>query len=377
MSLSKSDQNIGTIITFFAILLFLLYVNLMGIGMGSINHFLIGLGMCAVGALSLCFFVLWYLRKNNKPQEIDYLNIGLQRYILGLFMVFYGIPKLYGTFFDYQLFALDSKLIDVSDFELAWFYFGKNKWQELLSGLLEFFPGLLLFHRRTYYIASLILLPVTGQVFLLNLFFKIGGVTFPAAIILLACNAYIIYSQKENILQFFSNLDFSFKIDLPQKSLSLIKGGKVIALLLAVFVIFNRSKRALFMTDTQVKYQALVGKYSLQEMTKNNETYSPVNDSTVYNDLYIEKQNRWNIVRKNDNRLAAFVLDMNSENDSIGLYINRGGIGDGPKIIDSLTGIKGVYSLTDSILSIRGVQLGNSLSLKYKKQDLKPKEWFW
>ena len=60
--------------------------------------------------------------------------------------------KLGGTFFDYQLFALDSKLMDVSEFELAWYFFGKNRYQELFVGFMEFIPGILLLSRRTYYI---------------------------------------------------------------------------------------------------------------------------------------------------------------------------------------------------------------------------------
>ncbi len=377
MHLSKLEQNVGAIITFFGILLFLLYMNFMLIGIGNSNQFLIGLGVSLVLALGLVIFTMRYLRKRNMAKEIDYVNVGMQRYILGLFMVFYGIPKLLGNFFDYQLFALDSKLIDISDFELAWYYFGKNRWQELLSGILEFFPGLFLFHRKTYYVAALILLPVTAQVFILNLFFKIGGVTFPAAIILLACNAYIIFSQKENILHFFRSLNFSADVKLSKNSLNIIKIGRVIALILVAFIVFNRSKKALFPTDKQLKYQAIVGKYSLQETTKNKELFTPTNETTLYKDLYIEKQSRWNILRKYDNTTSAFILDINNKNDSIAIYINRGGTGDDPNIIDSLSVLKGVYSLNDDILTINGVQLGDTFNLKYKKQEVKPKQWFW
>jgi len=72
-------------------------------------------------------------------------------------MIFYGVPKLCGTFFDYQLFALDSKLIDVSEFELAWYYFERTDGR-------NYFPVLWNLYRiiastpETYYVASLILL---------------------------------------------------------------------------------------------------------------------------------------------------------------------------------------------------------------------------
>lgn len=112
-------------------------------------------------------------------------------------------------FFDYQLFALDSKLMDVCEFELAWYFFGKNRYHELFVGFMEFIPGILLLIRRTYYISAIMLLPVTAQVFILNLFFKIGGSTFPSATMLLAFNCYVKYSEKEKIIQFFKSLHFS------------------------------------------------------------------------------------------------------------------------------------------------------------------------
>jgi hypothetical protein len=377
MQLSRVEQNIGVFITFFSMVLFLLYFNFMLIGVDNTNHLLIGLGGSFLTALGLVIFIFRYLRKRNSTVEIDYLNVGMQRYILGAFMVFYGVPKLLGDFFDYQIFALDSKLMDITDFELAWYYFGKNRWQELVSGILEFIPGLFLLHRRTYYLAALILLPVTAQVFILNLFFKIGGLTFPASIILLACNIYIIYSQKESILLFFRNLNFSFDIKLPKTSLSIIKAGKVLALILVGLIIFNKTNKAFIKTDKQLKYEALVGKYSLQETIKNNQIYTPKSDSTLYKDLYIEKQSRWNMLRKYDNTISPYILEMDNNNDSIGIYLNRGGIGDDPDIIDSLSVLEGVYNLNDSILTINGVQLGDTLVLKYIKQDIKPKEWFW
>ena len=40
---------------------------------------------------------------------------------------------------------------------------------ELFAGIMEFVPGLLLFHRRTYYLGAPFI-PVVGQVFILNLF---------------------------------------------------------------------------------------------------------------------------------------------------------------------------------------------------------------
>ena len=376
MTLNKTEQNFGVIISFGAILL--LSVVFATVYIGDEILLLPALGTAIIGTACFCFFVLRKYRKENKVVEIDYLNIGTQRYILGLFMIFYGIPKLGGTFFDYQLFALDSKLMDVSEFELTWYFFGKNRYQELFVGFMEFIPGILLLSRRTYYIAAIILLPVTAQVFILNLFFKIGGLTFPAATILLACNSYIIYSQKEKIIQFFKSLHFSSNITLTGKTVAFIKICRWTVMVLAVLLLYMNFKPLFLKSTYKVKYEKLIGIYTLEKMTKNNNTYLPTNDNFFYKDLYIEKQSRWNILRRYNKKTDAFIMDINTKNDSIHIYINKGGIGDAKDIIDSLTVLKGTYKLTGNDLTIKGIQLNDALELKYKKQDrIKPKEWFW
>ncbi len=172
MHLSKTEQNVGTTISCFTLLLFSVYL-IFGLFEPQDEILLLwGIGISLLLSFSLCFIVQYQLRKKDKAIEIDYLNIGTQRYFLGLFMIFYGVPKLFGNFFDYQLFALDTRLVEVSEFELAWYFFGKNRWQELFAGLMEFIPGIMLFNRRTYYAGAIILLPVTMQVFILNLFLK-------------------------------------------------------------------------------------------------------------------------------------------------------------------------------------------------------------
>ena len=107
-------------------------------------------------------------------------------------------------------------------------------------------------------------------------------------------------------------------------------------------------------------------------------SYIPTNDGNIYKDLYIEKQSRWNILRRFNNKEAAFIIDINTKDDSVSLYINKGGIGDEKDIIDSSTVLKGIYNLDGKYLSIKGVQLNDTLELKYKKQDkIRSKEWFW
>jgi len=116
---------------------------------------------------------------------------------------------------------------------------------------MEFIPGILLFSRRTYYVAALVLLPVTAQVFILNLFFKIGGVTFPAATILLACNLYILYTEKESIIRFFRSLTFAPDVNLSSRARKIIRVGKGMIFLSALFLVFVNVKSVFFKSPYQ------------------------------------------------------------------------------------------------------------------------------
>jgi uncharacterized membrane protein HdeD (DUF308 family) len=377
--LHKKEQNAGAFISFWAISLLLVYLSFFIAGFKDEVSVLSAIGIILLCSGCLCLLVMRKYRKAQNPAMADYLNIGVQRYVLAILMTLYGIDKILGNFFDYQLFALDSKLADVSEFELTWFFYGKNHWQELFTGIMELVPGLFLLHRRTYYIAAMVLLPVTTQVFLLNLFFKIGGITFPAALILLACNLYIIYSQKEKIILFFKSLDYTLlKRPLTGKTKVLIQVLKGIGLFLVFMTLYVKIKPVFFTSPYQGRYKNLVGVYTLKEMKKNGIAYKPGSDSLYYKDLYIEKQDRWNMLRRFDGRTEAFILNINTGNDSLSLYLNKGGAGDDPDIIDSASALKGVYKLDLNYLTIKGVQQGDTVALVYEKQEhLKAKSWFW
>lgn len=131
MTLNKREQNSGAFISMLGITLLITYFSIGIIGFESEASFLFIVGFSFTLAVCLGVLLLWRYRRKGAEPVIDYLNIGVQRYVLAIMMMLYGIDKLLGNFFDYQLFALDNKLVNVSEFQLAWFFYGKNRWQEL------------------------------------------------------------------------------------------------------------------------------------------------------------------------------------------------------------------------------------------------------
>jgi len=308
--------------------------------------------------------------------SLDYVNLGIQRCVLALFMVKYGLPKIYGNFFDYQLFAVDSPLGAVSEFELAWYLYGLNPWQELLAGVLEFVPGLMLLHRRTYYLGAVLLLPVVGQVFLLNLFFTIGGLTLPIASVLLACNIAILWSEKTKIMAFIDSLNVSPNIHLSTAASISVRIGRWTVIALAVTFIGAQTFGEFHRTDTQNTYDALVGAYTLERLTQNGTAHDPGRDHRFYKDLYIERQSRWNILRRFDDQTDAFILQL-SEDNGFSLLINANGIGDRPDRIVNETAFSGHYRLKDGVLTLTGTQGDDQLEMRFVQRGPEPKTWFW
>ena len=182
MKLSPLEQNLSAAVTVTALGLIALMASMIFLPSHGIDGALVAFALSMLLIISGVVLLIRKLRRAGQAETINYLNIGIQRYVLGLFMVKYGVPKVFGTFFDYQLFALDAPMGDVADFELAWYFYGRNPWHELFAGVMELIPGLLLFHRRTYYLGAIILLPVVSQVFILNSFFNIGVITFPLSV---------------------------------------------------------------------------------------------------------------------------------------------------------------------------------------------------
>src|SRR4051812_38277569 len=102
--LNRREQIVGAVISVFAITLLLIYLSLGIIGFDNEVAILSSISLCFLGTISLSVFVFRKYRREAKPSMIDCLNVGTQRYILAIMMVLYGIDKLLGNFFDYQLF---------------------------------------------------------------------------------------------------------------------------------------------------------------------------------------------------------------------------------------------------------------------------------
>ena len=121
------------------------------------------------------------------------LYLGLTRYILGLWVLTYAITKILRTQFVLLPFALWQRPLEtLSGKNIAWAFLGYSPWFQILLGVLEFIPSILLLFRRTALLGAILLLPMTLSVFSINQALDLWETTKQISLILLALNCLVL-----------------------------------------------------------------------------------------------------------------------------------------------------------------------------------------
>jgi hypothetical protein len=108
-----------------------------------------------------------YKKWSDKNQLISIE--ALLRYFLGFSLLTYGLTKIFQTQFVLLPFAAwELPLEQVKGTQLTWAFLGKTSWFQVLLGFFEFIPAILVLFRRTALLGSILLLPMTLNVLLIN-----------------------------------------------------------------------------------------------------------------------------------------------------------------------------------------------------------------
>lgn len=119
--------------------------------------------------------------KFSKAQLVD-LTILVLRWYLAYYMIDYGWSKLTGGQFGHRSAeVLNTPLKDVDSFNMAWHLFSISKTFNIVVGLIQIICAALIIYNRTVIIGTLLLLPVLGQIFLIDVAFTINtfGLALP------------------------------------------------------------------------------------------------------------------------------------------------------------------------------------------------------
>ncbi len=121
-------------------------------------------------------------------------------YFLGLSLLPYGLTKIFQTqFVTFPSWLWHQPLEKLRGIDLAWAFLGYSPWFQILLGFLEIIPALLLLFRRTAFIGTILMLPMTLNVFLINYALDLFAGTKILASLFLAVNILLIFLEWNKI----------------------------------------------------------------------------------------------------------------------------------------------------------------------------------
>lgn len=125
-------------------------------------------------------------------------------------MVDYGISKMTGNQFGHRSAEiLNTPLKDVGKFDLAWQLFSMDTTFDIVVGITQILGAILIVINRTALVGAILLLPILGQIFLIDLAFTMDmfGASLP---IRLACMIFadllILFYYKDRMILVWNNL---------------------------------------------------------------------------------------------------------------------------------------------------------------------------
>lgn len=321
---------------------------------------------------NLIFFIY---KKNNKLDSVEYLVIDFMRYAIALLMFYYGATKIDTNFFDYTYRTMDSRVIDVHYFDLAWYFFGKSNLQSIIIGVMELVPAILILFRRTYFLGILLLLPVAGNVLWTNIFNSISGFTYYVSLIIVLLSSYILYSKKVELITFLKNLlNVEKEINMPERiAINSFKYLSIFAIssfgLLTIYKIANHKSQ---------EFPSKKGAFELVELKINNVLTTPKSGELYYKTIYLESQDRWNSIIdfKDDNIAKWITIKRIPKTDKVVTYLKLENAVEN-SAIDLSSKFEGTYIFKDSLLLVTGIQNNDSIFSIYKRKKLDKKKWYW
>lgn len=147
--------------------------------------------------------------KPTREQIFDFIILTL-RWYLAYYMFDYGLGKLTGDQFGHRsVEILNTPLKDVDKFNLAWHLFSLDRTFDIGVGLAQIIGAVLIVINRTVLVGALMLLPILGQIFLVDLAFTTNmfGAAFPIRLsCMILSDLLILFYYKDRMILVWNNL---------------------------------------------------------------------------------------------------------------------------------------------------------------------------
>ncbi|AMS27660.1 hypothetical protein AEM51_12180 [Bacteroidetes bacterium UKL13-3] len=147
--------------------------------------------------------------KLSKEKFFDFAILVL-RWYLSYYMFDYGWGKMTGDQFGHRsVEILNTPLKDVDKFHLAWYLFSLDKTFDIVIGLMQIIGAVLIVVNRTVLVGALLLLPILGQIFLVDLAFtsNMFGAALPIRLVcMILSDLLILFYHKDRMILIWNNL---------------------------------------------------------------------------------------------------------------------------------------------------------------------------
>ncbi len=147
--------------------------------------------------------------KLSKEKFFDFAVLVL-RWYLAYYMFDYGWGKMTGEQFGQRnIEILNTPLKDVDKFNLAWHLFSLDKTFDIVIGVMQICGAILIVFNRTVLVGALMLLPILGQIFLIDLAFttnKFGATLAIRLGFMILSDLLILFYYKERMILVWNNL---------------------------------------------------------------------------------------------------------------------------------------------------------------------------
>ncbi|WP_430410166.1 hypothetical protein [Kordia sp.] len=317
--------------------------------------------------ISVLITVIWSIldrKRKNYSRLLQFFIIFIAYYLIFI-MFTYGFIKVYKLQFpDPYLARLIQPYGESSPMGIAWTFMGASKAYTFFSGLSEIIAGLLLIFRRTRTLGGLVCFGVMLNIFMMNMCYDIPVKIFSFHLMLFA---FFIFMQdwKRLFSVFFTASSvppksFPSYFEKPEFNIAAI----VIKFLVIAFFLYSNISSAIIRNKARGPYAkktALYGIYNVNTIVKNQDTIPLlVTDENLWKRILIQRANYISIYNFKDKR-TRFKLKLDTLTNTMNFE----------KREDSTDIYNFTYTLKDSILTLKGTHLNDTLLIEAKQFDLK------
>lgn len=166
------------------------------------------------------FFCILEIAKHYRQDKLSEIKLSKEKYFdfailvlrwyLAYYMFDYGWDKMTGDQFGHRsVEILNTPLKDVDKFNLAWHLFSLDNTFGIVIGITQIIGAVLIVINRTVLVGALMLLPILGQIFLIDVAFttSIFGAALPIRLsCMILSNILILFYYKDRMILVWNNL---------------------------------------------------------------------------------------------------------------------------------------------------------------------------